>query len=362
MLAAVLADDLTGALEIGALAATVGLPALVHLDATGPFAPGEVAVIDTETRRPSDGRADRFAGALDACLPAAPRIYKKVDSTLRGPIAAELVALGRALPDLPIVYVPAYPALGRTVVGGELRVHGEPVERTAFASDVHQPIRSSSVVDLFDGVAPAGWVRRCAPADLVAALAERRAGGRGGTVLVCDAETDDDLDDIAAALLEVSTPVLVAGSGGFAGRWLAAIPGARSGRPTCLPSIRSAIVVCGSRHPLSIAQAAAAATAGFPCVLPAAGESGDPAVLAEELGRRAVVAIAEHRPDAVLLFGGDTAFAVLRALGCATLRPLGEVLPGVPVARCAGDDLVVVTKAGGFGEVDVVATVMERLS
>ena len=101
--------------------------------------------------------------------------------------------------------------------------------------------------------------------------------------------------------------------------------------------------------------------AGHRCLVPAAGENADPVALADELGRRAATAIAEHRPDAVVLFGGDTAFAVLSALGCASLRPIGEVLPGVPVSRCDSSGLVVVAKAGGFGEQDVVATVMERL-
>jgi D-threonate/D-erythronate kinase len=373
VLAAVLADDLTGALEVGALAATVGLPVLVHLDPSGPFADGDVAVIDTETRRPSRDGVARFASALDACLPAAPWIYKKVDSTLRGPIAAELVALVRALPSMPIVYVPAYPALGRTVVGGELLVNGEPVAQTAFADDVYQPIRSSTVVDLFAGVVPPGCVRSCTPTDLVAALAEMLPAGRCGTVLVCDAETDADLDEIAAALRPIQASVLVAGSGGFAARWLATVPGGRRATPPCgrprLPAIgsaigsaiRSAIVVCGSRHPVSIAQAEAAAAVGYRCLVPATGENADPIALADELGRRAAAAIAEQRPDVVVLFGGDTAFVVLRALGCDTLRPIGEVLPGVPVARGENSGLVVVTKAGGFGEVDVVATVMERL-
>jgi uncharacterized protein YgbK (DUF1537 family) len=112
---------------------------------------------------------------------------------------------------------------------------------------------------------------------------------------------------------------------------------------------------------VSIAQAEAAMMAGYRCLVPAAGENADPISLADELGRRAATAIAEHRPDAVVLFGGDTAFAVLRALGCMSLRPIGEVLPGVPVARCENSGLVVVTKAGGFGEKDVVATVIERL-
>ena len=41
------------------------------------------------------------------------------------------------------------------------------------------------------------------------------------------------------------------------------------------------------------------------------------------------------------------------------LTPFGEVLPGVPVSTW--DGVTVVTKAGGFGDDDVVATVMEAL-
>ena len=155
---------------------------------------------------------------------------------------------------------------------------------------------------------------------LGAVLAEPVPEERRGTVIICDAETDADLDDIAAALRLVRGHVLVAGSGGFAARWLSAVPAAQYATPPCrspcLPFIRSAIVVCGSRHPMSMAQAAAAATAGYRCLVPAAGESADPVALAEELGRRAATALAEHQPDAVVLFGGDTAFAVLSALGC----------------------------------------------
>jgi 4-hydroxythreonine-4-phosphate dehydrogenase len=62
------------------------------------------------------------------------------------------------------------------------------------------------------------------------------------------------------------------------------------------------------------------------------------------------------RYDALVVFGGDTARAVLEELGAPRLEPLGEVLPGVPVSALpfAGRELPLVTKAGGFGEPDVV--------
>ncbi len=62
-----------------------------------------------------------------------------------------------------------------------------------------------------------------------------------------------------------------------------------------------------------------------------------------------------------MVFGGDTAFAVLTALGIRGLRPLGEVCQGVVISQPLGDprrsDLRLVTKAGGFGPEDLVARI-----
>ena len=37
--------------------------------------------------------------------------------------------------------------------------------------------------------------------------------------------------------------------------------------------------------------------------------------------------------EALIVFGGDTAFEILQALECNVLRPMGEIVPGVPVSR-----------------------------
>ena len=67
--------------------------------------------------------------------------------------------------------------------------------------------------------------------------------------------------------------------------------------------------------------------------------------------------------DALVVFGGDTAFEILRALECTVLRPVGEIVPGVPLSRISydGRDLIIMTKAGGFGPVDILATIRSLL-
>jgi len=82
----------------------------------------------------------RFKGDISKCFDR--------DSTLRGNVAAELAAVGAAWEGAPVVYLPAYPKLGRTVRDGELRVDGRPVSQTAFASDRWNPVRESHIPTL----------------------------------------------------------------------------------------------------------------------------------------------------------------------------------------------------------------------
>jgi uncharacterized protein YgbK (DUF1537 family) len=58
-----------------------------------------------------------------------------------------------------------------------------------------------------------------------------------------------------------------------------------------------------------------------------------PADVANENGKYALERIATCAPDAVLVIGSDTAFALISALGLPTLTPLSEVVPGVPISR-----------------------------
>ena len=60
--------------------------------------------------------------------------------------------------------------------------------------------------------------------------------------------------------------------------------------------------------------------------------------------------------------GGETAIAVLRALGASGLRLAGEIEPGLALGTLAGgpfDGLVVMTKAGGFGDADALVRAWE---
>jgi len=62
-----------------------------------------------------------------------------------------------------------------------------------------------------------------------------------------------------------------------------------------------------------------------------------------------------RRPATLFLTGGDTANAILKTLGARGVRLFEEIVPGMVKGAIMGgpiNDLLVVTKAGGFGKED----------
>ncbi len=352
---AVLADDTTGALEIGGLLAAAGIDTGLFLDAgTGPWARTAV-VIDTQTRHLAAEDARQTVATLGARLRdgGIAHCYKKTDSTLRGNIGAELDGLLAAFPDLPLVYVPAYPKLGRTVRDGVLLVRGVPVADTDFRDDPRYPVLTSSVPELLAATARSSTVHESDPS---------RLDLRPGAIHVFDAESDEDLEALANALRQRGWPYLAAGAGGYASYWIRNLPVPRAQRSVALRA-NSLLVVCGSLHPASRRQTENARAAGLP-VLATPLEISPHINESKLLVNSAASLIAADKPEALIVFGGETARAMFRELGCSSITPLGELLPGVPVAEIdvQGRRTLVVTKAGGFGDDDLVAAIRDRLA
>ncbi|MFQ5739430.1 MAG: four-carbon acid sugar kinase family protein [Acidobacteriota bacterium] len=145
----VIADDLTGAAEIGGVALRYGLKAEVHIGHPG-VGTAEVRVIDTDTRSRHPRKATRRLAELARTLAAeaTPGIFKKVDSVLRGPILAELRALLPALGRPRALVVPSSPSRGRIITGGKYRIKGRLIHHTDFQKDPEYPIRSPDVVKM----------------------------------------------------------------------------------------------------------------------------------------------------------------------------------------------------------------------
>jgi uncharacterized protein YgbK (DUF1537 family) len=76
----------------------------------------------------------------------------------------------------------------------------------------------------------------------------------------------------------------------------------------------------------------------------------------QEVAARLATGVIRHTSgvSTLVLSGGETAAAVLDAIGAGLLRVEGEVLPGLPLCHAVGlsDFPAVITKSGGFGQPD----------
>lgn len=332
-----IADDLTGALEVGAKFARLGLQARVTTKISVLVSPEvPVLVIDTETRHLPESAAELVIHelAVSAKQFSPWLIYKKTDSTLRGNIAAELRALQHGYPDRSLIYAPAYPEMGRTVKNGSLFIWGTPVHQSAFANDPLNPIRESDINTLCGKV----------------------------NAMVLDGESAADLQAAACIVMKSEPPALAVGPAALAGA-LAEYLGPTV-RGVCeWPSSSRCLVVNGSLHPASKEQISFARERNFfndywQCFHPECHASG--LERARQTGQAVHDLLDRSQFDTIVVFGGDTAFGIHQALGAPVFEPYGEIVPGVPVSLCGGR--LWITKAGGFGKRDILFDIRRHLT
>jgi uncharacterized protein YgbK (DUF1537 family) len=184
----VIADDLTGAAELGAIGWRHGLRA--EIVRSGKPGKADLVCVDTDSRACEPAEAAKRAAAAAKLLRAAGAkwIYKKVDSVLRGQVTAEIEAVMKQLKLERALLLPANPSLGRTIRRGEYFLRGRPLHKTEFAHDPHFPRRSSQVLRLVK--VPEIFLMRVANGDR--ALAD-------GTIMVGDAESPEDLQGWTAS-------------------------------------------------------------------------------------------------------------------------------------------------------------------
>lgn len=349
----ILADDLTGACDTGTLfAGRAPVPVTVW---PRQAASSSVRVLDTESRT-LDG-AEAAQRVADAAGPAPRgRYFKKIDSTLRGRISAEVAALMRVTGAPGVVLTPAFPAQGRTVIDRVLLIDGIPVADTALATDPEfLPALGSNVVDrlrpeLERALAwiPLDQVR--AGRDALSARLERLRG----TVAVADAETDDDLSALVDAALALDPAPLLVGAAGLAHAFATHL-GLLAG-PVVVPPARRWLIVAGSRHPVTRRQIAAARQAGLRVLASADADLPGRTDAAEQLAAEARSVLAREPFDLVAVTGGQTALALWQALEAERLDLVGAPAPGLALGFLRAPEhpaLALLTKAGGFGAPDV---------
>ncbi|MCU6712907.1 four-carbon acid sugar kinase family protein [Paenibacillus sp. J5C_2022] len=228
MTISIIADDLTGASDSGVQLVNRGYASTVFLQhATAaadqePIRSDHVFIYDTDTRHLSPEAAyaivHQAAAALQETSSSA-LVFKKMDSTLRGNVAAELNAVYDALkPDF-IVIAPAYPKAGRILRNGIMLVQGRQLHESGIAQNSKPSLPHSFVPEWLQRQTkqqvvhiPLSTLRSCSNSRELLNRYKRQ----GAAYLLFDAETENDLACIAAIAYDSSYRVVWAGSAGLA--------------------------------------------------------------------------------------------------------------------------------------------------
>jgi D-threonate/D-erythronate kinase len=146
---AVIADDFTGAAEIGGIGLRHGLKVLIETEVNNPVNV-DLLIIATDTRSmDAIDAANYISGLTRKLLQLSPAfIYKKIDSVLRGNIACEISAQMQAMGRDKALIIAGNPVFNRIIRYGEYTINGIPLNETSFAHDPESPINSVKVDEI----------------------------------------------------------------------------------------------------------------------------------------------------------------------------------------------------------------------
>lgn len=332
----ILADDLTGALNSAVGFAAPGRrviflrkpEAAAEALKSGP----DVLAISTASREiPPDDAARRVEQVLSLLdRDAVGTVMKKVNSRLKGNIAAEVAALRRWMVPARSIACPAIPAMARRVQGGAL-----------LGSGVETPIPVAACI--------------------------------GSGVEVPDIASDADLDRLVAGAKDDCLWIGARGLA-FALARRAGVAGPDRG------GLRAPVmIVNGSRDPVTLAQLESLpgkvgliqAPDGVSAVEPPPGSfvlsisdgggglSGQQA--STQFAQTALRLANAARPASLVICGGESAQAILDELGIDNLQLIAELRAGLPLCevRAPWGPVRLVTKSGGFGPPELLASILE---
>lgn len=215
----IVADDLTGANASGVLLKKIGLSVSSLFRLTGATEhKADVLAYSTASRGLSSEEAfRRVREAFLQLKPGGEFFNKRIDSTLRGNIGAEidgaLAALGD---DFTAIVVPAYPGSGRIVANRTMLVNGMLLTESDAGRDPKMPVASDDVVDLV-AQQTRHEVRYFSLKDLAQDIGSLAAAvseaAKAARVLVFDAVRNEDVQKIAKAVLQSGCRVLTVDPG-----------------------------------------------------------------------------------------------------------------------------------------------------
>lgn len=410
-----IADDVTGATDLCSTLVRGGMRTVQTMGVAREVDLPEVDALVVALKSRTAPVADAVADSLDAFawlreLGARQFFFKycsTFDSTREGNIGPVADALLDALGADFTIVCPVYPTNGRTLYQGHLFVGDRLLSESSMATHPLTPMTDPDLVRVLGrqtprsvGLVPYAVVRKGAAA-IEARLGELRGGGT--TYAVVDALEDDDLRAIGAAA--ATFPLVTGGSGAALGlpdnfrrrgllseRVVAADVPAVDGPAVVLAGSSSAATQeqvrrMAARFPAlkvdvldaernggaeRLAAAATARRGDGPVLVYATASPDEVAAVQARLGverashviesvlgevARALVAGGARR---IVVAGGETSGAVVKALGVRALAVGDEIAPGVPWMTSLGDPpLALALKSGNFGGPDFFLDALE---
>ena len=400
-----IADDFTGATDLAGMLVKHGMRTVQVIGVPDAKLPDEVDAVVVALKSRTTPVADAIGESLAAlralqdagCRQFYFKYCSTFDSTPKGNIGPVTEALMDAL-DAPFTVVcPAFPANKRTIYKGRLFVGDVPLDESSMRHHPLTPMNDADLVRVMQAQSrrKAGLVEydtvRCGPAAIRARFAALQA--EGTTIAVVDAIANEDLVALGAACRDLK--LVTAGSGlalGLAPNFVAA-----GDEAAALPAVGGhRAVLAGSCSAATLQQVAAmrAVRPGFaldplklaegedlvgqaldwatplladgPVLIHASATPDAVRAVQEKLGAERAGALVETALAAIaeglvargvrrlIVAGGETSGAVVKALGVKALRIGREIDPGVPwtQAQSAAGPLALALKSGNFGTTD----------
>ncbi|WMJ85777.1 four-carbon acid sugar kinase family protein [Anaerocolumna sp. MB42-C2] len=407
-----ISDDFTGALDTGIQFAQYG--ANTKIITTSNWDENlfedystDVLVIDAQTRHLSGEEAYKkvYNLAKNAVSAGVPHIYKKTDSGLRGNIGSELKALLDAGNETFLPFIPAYPQMNRITIKGRHYIDGQPIGESVFGRDPFEPVASSEVRDLFN------------KENIHVEILERNGIYESDfdtpVIGIFDAETEEDMQQIAEYLNHKKQLSIMAGCAGFAS-FLPKLLNFKK-RQIQFPKLTNPLfVMCGSVNPISQRQIEYAEEKGFGRVIVEELQSLEPDYLSSEEGNRWMESVENlftkypvvmldtgsedlepmdtsgsrntlhdtrikiasglgrivkklldiNKNHTLMIIGGDTLLGFFNQIQCGEIFPVCELDAGTVLSYINYKDqkLWIISKSGGFGSREVIYEIVQKIN
>lgn len=206
----IIADDLTGANDTGAILAQDGMKVgtILKTSDMNQFKDFDVLCISTNSRGMLSAEAyEKVKNAANLFENKNDLFFsKRIDSTLRGNVGAEIDSIIETLGnDTIAIVVASFPNSGRVSIGDLLLVNGVPLEKTEVAKDPTSPVKSSRVTEIVKKQSKytVGYI------SLDKVLKGQKVikdevleKAKNNKIIVIDAQTVNDIDEIAKGCIE----------------------------------------------------------------------------------------------------------------------------------------------------------------